>query len=261
MNAIAKTPLRGLWALTALSLALVALCLIWAAFDTRTFQGIAVWIKPLKFNISFVVLFGTLAFVVARLSPPYGQGRTLTIVVHIMAAAMLFEALYITAQAAQGQGSHYNDGTPFHQAMYGLMGIGAVSLVIGVAVIGGLVWRDKAAAFTPLMREAIVVGFGLSFLLTMITAGTMSSLPGHFIGDPGPNGAVLPLLGWSASVGDLRAAHFVALHAMQGLPILALVVRGARQSHLWLRFAACLWAALTLGLYVQALAGQPFLRL
>ena len=52
--------------LAALATALVGLALIWAVFDQRTLVDSAIWAKPLKFAISFIVFFGTLALVEVR---------------------------------------------------------------------------------------------------------------------------------------------------------------------------------------------------
>jgi hypothetical protein len=73
-------------------------------------------------------------------------------------------------------------------------------------------------------------------------------------------GAVIPLFGWSAVVGDLRPAHFLALHAMQVLPLAAWALRGrGGVGAVWV--AGGLWTALTLAVFAQALAGLPLVAL
>jgi hypothetical protein len=82
------------------------------------------------------------------------------------------------------------------------------------------------------------------------------------VGVPSAGAAEIPLLGWSGQVGDLRPAHFLALHAMQVLPLLGwwLDRRGqpARKT-VWT--VAAVYAALTLAVFVQALMGLPLVRL
>lgn len=249
------------WLLTAASLAMMALGAAWALFDARLFQGSLVWIKPMKFALSFVVLFATLAMVVQRLSASVAEGLVLRGTLGVMAAAFWFEMIYIAAKAAQGEGSHYNLGDAFHQAMYSLMGLGAVSLVLGVGVVGWAALRDGAARLHRDLRFGIGVGFILSTLLTLITAGTLSAMSGHFVGQPVPGGAVIPIFGWSGSVGDLRPAHFLALHMMQGVPLVAWLVQGKMRARGWIVVAALAYTALTLAIYAQAMMGLPLVKL
>jgi hypothetical protein len=58
---------------------------------------------------------------------------------------------------------------------------------------------------------------------------------------------------WSRDGGDLRAAHFLAVHAMQALPALVLVMRSVTPAGVGL--AACVWVALIAGAYGAAFAG------
>jgi hypothetical protein len=84
----------------------------------------------------------------------------------------------------------------------------------------------------------------------------------HSVGvaDGGPG---LPLVGWSTTGGDLRVGHFVGLHALQALPLLALLL-GTRLDQLTrirlLAVAGSAYGILTVLLTWQALRGQPLLR-
>jgi hypothetical protein len=257
--------LRPMAALTAVSIALVTFSLIWAAVDPRLIDGSATWAKPLKFALSFTVTFGTLAVILPGFSPAWRNGLLFWALTSLMGGAMLFEMIYMIYQAAQGQASHFNDSTAFTRLMYALMGVGAVTLVASIGAFGWAALRDKEATFGPALRQGVAWGFIGSFILTMITAGTMSSMSGHFIGTPGPDAATLPLMGWSATVGDLRPAHFVALHMMQALPLLGLWIdrrNGPAPAAIrTVRIVGAIYAIVTLGLFVQALIGQPVIRL
>lgn len=245
--------------LTAVSVALLAMTIVWAMVDGRVVEGQAAWVKPAKFALSFVVFFGTLALVEVRLSPAWRESALLRVVAGVTAAAMIGEMAWMTLMAAQGQGSHFNFATPFHEMMYSLMGLGAFLLVLGVAVVGVVVLRDGGARLTAPMRVAVGWGFVLTFVLTLITAFTMGSL-GRHVGLHPDGGAVIPLFGWSAVVGDLRPAHFLALHAMQVLPLVAWALRGrGGVGAIWATGAV--WTALTLAVFAQALAGLPLVAL
>lgn len=250
--------------LTVLSAVLAVLALLWALGDARTVDGAAVWMKPLKFALSFVLLFGTIALVERRLSEILRGGRALRVIGWIMAAAFLSEMAYMMYQGARAEPAHFNVSTPFHRIMYeGVMASGAVALVASVGAIGWLVRRDRAARLGDGLREGIWLGFGLAFMLTLVTAGYMSASGGHHVGLHPEGAATLPLFGWSGVTGDLRPAHFLALHSMQVLPLAGLWLdrRGRPDAVRGVRLAAGAYAALTLVVFGQAVAGLPLLRL
>ena len=147
--------------------------------------------------------------------------------------------------------------------MYSLMGLGAVSLVVGAGIIGWIARRDAEARMGPALRDGVWLGFGLGALLTLVIAGYMSSGTGPHVGVHPAGAATLPLLGWSGVTGDLRPAHFLAIHAMQALPLLGLWLdaRRAAGGVRTIRLAALGWSALTLAAFAQALLGLPLVRL
>jgi hypothetical protein len=69
--------------------------------------------------------------------------------------------------------------------------------------------------------------------------------------------------GWSTTGGDLRIGHFVGMHALQALPLLALLL-GKRLDELTrirlLLVAGVAYGILTVLLTWQALRGQPLLQ-
>jgi hypothetical protein len=252
---------KQLWLLMALSVAMMALGLVWAGFETREFQEQLVWVKPFKFALSFVVFFATLALAVQWMGADAQDRRGMRAAVSVLAAAFWIEMIYITFQAAQGQGSHFNYSSAFHSAMYSIMGFGAFCLVAGAAAIGWAVWRDTDSKMNADLRLGVALGFGLSTGLTLITAFTLGAMGSHFVGVPADGAAVIPFFGWSAAVGDLRPAHFAALHAMQAIPLLALWRQGRAGARNWVIGGAAVYSAVTLALFVQALLGLPMIRL
>jgi hypothetical protein len=82
----------------------------------------------------------------------------------------------------------------------------------------------------------------------------------HTVGAP-DGGPGLPGTGWSREHGDLRVPHFLGLHAMQLLPLLAIALgrrRLSEKTRLRLTLtAAASYSALFAVLLWQALRGQP----
>lgn len=253
--------LPTLWALAGFSLALLLGFAVAGSVDARTLDGSNVWLKPAKFALSFVVLYATLALVAERLSAPVREGRSLRVVLAVMTIATAGEMAYIAGQAGRGVHSHFSVQTPFTALMYTLMGIGAVALVLGIGIVGLLAWRDRAARLGPALRLGVGLGFVLSALLTLVIAGYLGGQGSHFVGTPSPGAATVPLLGWSLEVGDLRPGHFLALHAMQVLPLLGWWLdrsgRPAARPAVWA--AAAAYGGLTVAVFAQALLGLPLM--
>jgi len=114
---------------------------------------------------------------------------------------------------------------------------------------------------SPAVKEALVLGLALVLPLTLMTAGTMSSMSSHFIGGTPNDAGGSPLTGWSRDGGDLRVAHFFATHAMHFIPLFGMI--SARlfglSNRLPVRLFAAAFVIFILFLFVQALMGKPFL--
>lgn len=247
--------------LTAAALALLAMTLFWAAFDPRLIGGVPVWTKPAKFALSLAVHFGTLALILRAMSPAARNARAVQVAALVMSAAFVTEMSYMIYQAAQAQASHYNLGSLFHALMYAMMGVGAVLLIAAPLVVARAALRDGASAMGPATRAGIWWGAWTSFGMTLLVAGTMSAGTGPYIGLPADGAASIPFLGWSGTAGDLRPAHFLALHALQALPLAGLWLDRRGRSPGIMPVLAAGWALVTLVLFGQALMGLPLIRL
>jgi len=259
-SAVASDP-PGIFAqLTIVSIALLGIAVLWGQFDTRVLDDVAVWAKPAKFALSFIVHFGTLAIIVAALSEKSRRHLSIVVAGGVMAVAFLAEMAYIFFQAAQAEHSHFNFSTSFHQVMYAWMGVGAVLLVAMPIVVAWMARRDSAIG--PATRAGIWWGALASFTLTIIVAGYLSEQSGHFVGLPSDPPRVLPVLGWSTEVGDLRPAHFLSLHVLQLLPMIGLWIdRTGRGSAAIIKFLAAAYALLTFSVLGQSLLGLPLISL
>jgi hypothetical protein len=236
----------------ALFIALTALPLMAAAMiDPRSFLDAPVWQKPLQFHLALSVYTITLAFFARFLPPGMTVDRRWRVYVGIVAFCILAELVWVGGAASFGIASHFNVDDPVMGAIYGVMGLFAAILTSASLVMGVAIWRNPASTLTPAMQLAIALGLILTFVLTLIAAGTMSSMPGHHVGTP-VTGARVPVVGWSREVGDLRVAHFLATHALHVVPLAGFT--GSRPL-VW--GAAIGFAAVTLGIFVLGLMGLP----
>lgn len=258
--------LRRLWtdapALTMLALILTLglfpLCAA-MALDLREFQGQSPWLKPVKFHSALAIFVVTLAFFARYMPEATRQGRAWRWFTGAVVFAITAECVWLWGAAALNTASHFNTDHPVFSAVYTLMGALAVLLTSASLAMGLSIWRNPAAGLTKGVRLSIALGLILTFLLTVITAGYMAGQPGHFVGQP-VTGAALPIFGWSREVGDLRVAHFLATHALHGLPLWGLVAArmgDARGAVTLVWGGAALYTILVMATFLQAVNGLP----
>ncbi|WP_305988196.1 hypothetical protein [Roseibium sp. MMSF_3544] len=248
--------------LTGLSVGILVVSLAANTVDPRLLDGAPVWAKPVKFALSFVVLFATVAWLETRLSPRWRDGIVLTATLALMGTSLVAEMAYMMFQAAQGEPSHFNLSTPFHTFMYTVvMFVGALVLVVGIGIFGVVAACDRDARLEPGLRLGVVLGFGLSLVLTVIVAGYMGGQAGHHVGTPSADAGTLPLVGWSTEVGDLRPAHFLSLHAMQVLPLFGWLLDRRMPGHArkGIVLIAVIYCVATFAVFAGAVAGRPLI--
>lgn len=261
---LTETTAARIWTQTSLLIAvLIVPTLIASAFDERQLNGISVWIKPLKFQVSVALHLMTLAVLASLVGEQARNGLTLRCAAWLSAAMGLFEIAYITAQAARGRTSHFNNETVFEAAMYAAMGIGAVTLVATSALVGVLILRSPRPGLGAGIKLGAWLGLIAGSLATFLVAGYLSNAGSHWVGGVGSDVGGLPIVGWSTTGGDLRVAHFFATHLMQILPLVGLVMdrQNAVQAPraVWMVFG--LWLAVVVGTFTQALLGMPLIAL
>jgi hypothetical protein len=275
------TGLRRAWAadrpLTVAGLVMLgvlAATAVGLVLDPRVITGAPAWLKPAKFAISISIYSFTFLWLLTYVE---GRRRLVRAASWVTAAAFVVEMAIIVWAAAMGTTSHFNVSTPLHAALWSTMGASIVALWLANLLAGVLLLTQRMAdtAFAWSLRLGIAVsaaGMALAFLMTAPTGAQldaartgegMTVAGAHSVGvaDGGPG---LPIVGWSTEGGDLRAAHFLGLHALQVLPLLGAVL--TRFAPAWLRpgdRTALVWTAGLsylgfVGLLTwQALRGQP----
>jgi len=228
--------------------------------DTRTVNGVNVWVKPLKFEVSLALYLGTLAWFWGYLAPEAGSSRGLRFFAVASVALIIFEIAYIGGQSARGVASHFNESTPIEGLLFTLMGVAALVFTTLPAALGLAVARRPRPELAPAFRLSVVLGLLLTTGLGIAAGLAISVNGGHWVGAAPTDAGGLPIFGWTRAGGDLRVAHFFGLHALQILPVAGWLIarrRPAATGLVWLVAAG--FAALTAYTLVEALAGRPFL--
>lgn len=247
----------GLYGLALLALAVLAL--LFEAIDTRTLaSGVGVWVKPAKFLASVGILALTLAWFFGYVRPDRRRAWLPRATVSLVLIAGTFELAWIGWQGANGLESHFNFDTFFYQRMFNLMGVFALLLVGAGLPLAWEIARRPVSGIPGDFVTAVALGLVLAFLLGGGFGGAIAANGGHAVG---PEAGGWPPFGWNRAGGDLRIAHFVGIHAMQALPLLAgaAAAAGLPARLRWpaLLVGTALWTALAFALYFQAAAGRP----
>src|SRR6185503_5573612 len=243
------------------------------AVDPRIITGAPAWLKPAKFAASIAIYTFTLAWIFS-LIPEWR--RTRRVVGWTTAVTLVLEIALISLQAFRGTTSHFNFATLFDGVVFTIMGAAILVQTFSTVAVAVALWRqkfvDRALGWAlRLGMTMTIVGALTGGLMTRPTshqldtarAGERMTVVGaHTVGGP-DGGPGLPGTGWSTDHGDLRVAHFLGLHALQALPMLALVLARRRVSDLVRLRLTIMGAASYMTLFAillsQALRAQPVL--
>jgi hypothetical protein len=264
---------RTLTATALLMLGALAVFLAGFAIDPRVITGAPAWLKPAKFAISTAIYMFTLAWIFTYLSE---WPRLRRVVGRVTGGIFILEVAIIALQAWRGTTSHFNVSTPLNATLFAVMGSAIVVQTLVSASVAVALWRqkfdDRALGWALRLGMVITIaGASLGGLMTRPTEGQLQQIAttqqvsivgAHTVGAP-DGGRGLPGTGWSVEHGDLRVPHFIGLHALQVLPVIALLlwrrrIEDARRVRLML-VAGGSYAAVFSILIWQALRGQAFI--
>jgi hypothetical protein len=274
---------RAAWAinrpLTLFWLAMVVTLLaslIGLVVDPRSANAAPGWIKPTKFALSFIIYTATFLWM---LSFVQGRRRVVAAIATLTALLSTLEMGILVTQVVRGTYSHFNVSTPLDQRLFSIMGIAvallwSMSFVLGVLLLfqrlpnPAIAWGIRLGVLTALIGMAV----GILMLgpkgdqLARNAAGAQPALIGaHTVGAP-DGGPGLPFVGWSTTNGDLRIPHFIGMHGMQVIPLIAFLLLQFAPSWLQMRHHVALVVTSALGylgltglLTWQALRGHPLI--
>jgi hypothetical protein len=259
-----------LTAVGTLMLVVAAASVLAMLVDPRIITGAPAWLKPFKFAISTAVYSLTLAWIFNWLSD---WPRVRRVVGWTTAIVFVLEVAIIDIQAWRGTTSHFNVATTSDMVMFSVMGTAIFLQTLVSVAIAVALWRqpfaDRSLGWALRLGMTLTIAGALTGpLMTRPTAeqlagahqGRRMTIAGaHTVGaaDGGPG---LPVTNWSREHGDLRVPHFIGLHALQVLALIAVGLRRWRRPEAVrvraLLAAAASYALLFLLLLWHALRGQ-----
>ncbi|MEL6797405.1 MAG: hypothetical protein AAFO89_11365 [Planctomycetota bacterium] len=245
---------------TGFAIALLVPCsIVLSIADGRVLDGANIWFKPLKFQLSTAIFLTTLALAVPLASAGFRRSIIGGITVWTAIGTAVFEIAYISLRAAIGVRSHYAFDDGFGSFMYGFMGIAAVLLSLTPIAVGVAAMATRS---NDGQLRIVRLGFAMGTVVTLAGASgvgiMLGSSPEHYPVDSADAASRVPVAMWSTERGDLRIAHFVGLHAMQGMFIAGLLFSGLprRLAGVLLVTLALAWLAGVAVLAALALDGR-----
>ena len=249
--------------------------LVGLAVDPTIIAGAPAWLKPAKFAVSITIYTVTLAWMFTLL-PEWR--RTRRVIGWATALTMVLEIVIISTQAWRGTTSHFNIATTTDAVLFQMMGGAIVAQTLSTIAVAVALWRhnfdDKSLGWALRLGMIItIVGALTGGLMARPTRAQLEAARdgqrltvagAHTVGGP-DGGPGLAGTGWSTRHGDLRVPHFVGLHALQALSIVALILvrlrlAAATRERLVI-LAAASYAAVYVTLLVQALRGIPLVAI
>lgn len=200
--------------------------------DDRTLVNAPIWLKPLKFTVSVGIYAVTLAWLIGQLTRARRVGWWLGTVFAVglgLDMALLFWQITV-----RGRTLHFNQETPADVLINNVVATGAFAGWGATAAIAVLLLFQRLPdrAMNSALRAGAalsVAGIGIAMMMfgpneeqkQVWRSGERPSIVGaHSVGVP-DGGPGLPVVGWSTEGGDLRIPHFVGIHAIQVLPLVA----------------------------------------
>ncbi len=249
-------------------------CMAGLVIDRRVITGAPAWLKPAKFALSVMISCWSFAFCMASTRIWLRLTRSLDV---LIAVGLFIEIALIDMQAMRGTTSHFNVATRFDGLVFATMGVSIVCIWLGMLLLTVVIFRQSFAgsAWGWSLRLGMVlalIGTASGSLMLLPSsqqlaaqqaAGKLPTIGAHTVGAP-DGGRGLPVTNWSVDHGDLRVAHFVGMHGLQVLPLLAWWFRrrGLRQGvqrKLIFTAAVSYLALFALALW-QAFRGQPLVH-
>jgi hypothetical protein len=210
-------------------------------------SGPVSWRKPVVFSASFALMMVATAWIL-RLLPQKRWGWIPTV---MLGAFSVIEVAVIVLQQWRGEPSHFNNHSAVDDALFGVMGT-SVGMIM-LALVTFLVWAAVRFRGNGAERVAVLVG-----LVGIMAAGYVG---GSMIAE---GDAVLAATGdvpyevVFGAAGSAKLAHFVGLHGLQFLALIAILAPAQHRLRLVV-LGAVGYVALFASVTVTAYSGLPWI--
>jgi hypothetical protein len=244
-----------LWYFGWINFLLFIICFLLYFIHPITITGVNGWIKPMKFSLTIATYSWTFGWLLHYLT----DLRKIKIISGGLVICMIVENVLIIFQAARGVPSHYNVQSAFDGILFSIMGI-FIGLNSMINLYTLILFFTKSVNSRGAQLIAWRGGL-LLFFLGGISGGLMVAHLGHTFGAP-DGGPGLPFVNWSTIAGDMRAAHFLALHGLQIIPLFSWYIAQKTKSpeRVTIAFFA-FYSLATVMLHVMVLNEMPMLSI
>jgi hypothetical protein len=202
---------RLLWWAGTLLLASAAVHGVVAVVDGSSWWGPVSWRKPVTFGLSLGLLLWAVVWIMRQLPDRWW----VRVPAGLVGVSSSVEGVLIAMQRWRGVASHFNRATPFDAGVWSAIGMLIIPLTLGVALL--LVAALVRFRGTPASRVAVVAG-----LAAILAAGAigrdMAAIGEAAFAATGQ----VPRDELFGAAGSAKLAHFVGLHALQVLALIAI---------------------------------------
>ncbi len=190
--------------------------------DGGSLAGPVSWRKPIVFGLSGGITILTVGWVLSVLPRRLTLGWLLAFGIGL---GFFIDVALIQIQQWRGVPSHFNMATPFDSVVFGVMGVGVIPVEVGVLVLA--IWtfsslRDQRASLAWAIR------LGMALLVVSQIFGNLIIQNGvSKVFDPDTGEFLMERVRTAAifgAAGSMKIPHALALHGIQVLPILALIL-------------------------------------
>lgn len=218
--------------------------------DDRMVNGFSIWNTPLKYMLSTSITIWTFGWILEYLR----SKSLIRLFSWLIAISLSTVNIILSYRAIRLSENFYPSLNNNNQSLYFIMLLMIAIYSVTFILITIAFFQQKKMPISQHYSWGIRMSL-LCFLFIIITGGIMLWHRSHnFGGADTENGMIL--FNFSTRRGDIRVPHFMALHALQIIPILSYYL--FNKKYQVVLFSVC-YMLFTLTLLIMALLGMPFI--